>query len=149
MCYGFLTGDQEIRGSGKHTSPWLFKTNRCCLRTQYLIPLPAGQAYRSPPPCLHSLPCACVPAHQHKLLLPAPPCSAGLNQTLCSLVNGTWVPPSCAPTTEPACDTAGGAWSPRKMGSLEGGLDLLVVGLLQVRHSRAGQGRHACSGQIH
>jgi hypothetical protein len=61
---------------------------------------------------------------------------AVLNQTLCSVVNGTWVPASCTPTTEPACDTAGGGWSPRRMGSLEGGVDLLVVALLQVSEGR-------------
>jgi hypothetical protein len=49
----------------------------------------------------------------------------------CSTVNGTWAPAACSITQQPPCAAAGGAWKPRTMWSLEGGMDMLIVGLLQ------------------
>eukprot|EP00879_Flechtneria_rotunda_P010733 GHRR01011215.1.p1 GENE.GHRR01011215.1~~GHRR01011215.1.p1 ORF type:complete len:596 (+),score=197.04 GHRR01011215.1:814-2601(+) len=49
----------------------------------------------------------------------------------CALVSGVWSPPSCKISQQPVCAAAGGTWQPRNMWSLEGGLDMLIVGLLQ------------------
>lgn len=46
-------------------------------------------------------------------------------------VGGAWAPSDCALGTRPLCDAAGGAWDARTRFSLKGGLDLLIVGLLQ------------------
>ena len=52
---------------------------------------------------------------------------------MCTLAGGTWTPPACQITSQPLCSAAGGIWSPSHMWTLEGGLDLLIVGLLQAR----------------
>ena len=46
-------------------------------------------------------------------------------------MGGVWKGAACKVGAQPLCTAAGGAWTPRKMWSLEGGNDLLVVGLLQ------------------
>lgn len=46
-------------------------------------------------------------------------------------VGGVWRSAACKLGTQPLCASVGGTWAPRKMWSLEGGVDLLVVGLLQ------------------
>lgn len=51
--------------------------------------------------------------------------------TTCTNVGGAWVPSSCTLTAEPACAVGGGVWTAREPVSLEGGMDLLVVGLMQ------------------
>lgn len=67
--------------------------------------------------------------------VPAPflvlPCTAVMTSDMCSAVNGTWAPAACKVSQQPSCAAAGGSWSPRTMWSLEGGLDMLCVGLLQ------------------
>ena len=48
-------------------------------------------------------------------------------------MGGTWSPSTCQLLQQPVCTQSGGNWLPRKRSSLEGGMDLLTVGLLQVR----------------
>ncbi|WIA39872.1 hypothetical protein OEZ86_013316 [Tetradesmus obliquus] len=50
---------------------------------------------------------------------------------ICAAANGTWAPAACSVSQQPPCAAAGGAWAPRSMWSLEGGMDMLIVGLLQ------------------
>eukprot|EP00878_Enallax_costatus_P010689 GHUV01011165.1.p1 GENE.GHUV01011165.1~~GHUV01011165.1.p1 ORF type:complete len:509 (+),score=97.58 GHUV01011165.1:266-1792(+) len=57
--------------------------------------------------------------------------TAIITSTLCSAAAGTWTNSSCSVTLQPPCTAAGGSWSPRAMWSLENGMDLLIVGLLQ------------------
>jgi len=52
-------------------------------------------------------------------------------QQVCTSVGGRWAAAACKVGTAPLCAGAGGAWSPRRMWSLEGGVDMLIVGLLQ------------------
>lgn len=57
---------------------------------------------------------------------------AAINSSdICAAAAGTWTPPACAVSQSPPCAAAGGSWFPRNMWSLEGGMDMLVVGLLQ------------------
>ena len=46
-------------------------------------------------------------------------------------MGGQWHSAACKVGAQPLCASAGGTWTPRRMWSLEGGVDLLVVGLLQ------------------
>jgi hypothetical protein len=50
---------------------------------------------------------------------------------ICAAANGTWALAACTVSQQPPCGAAGGAWAPRTMWSLEGGMDMLIVGLLQ------------------
>ncbi|KAF6258847.1 hypothetical protein COO60DRAFT_1622110 [Scenedesmus sp. NREL 46B-D3] len=50
---------------------------------------------------------------------------------ICAAANGTWAPAACTVSQQPPCTAAGGAWQPRSMWSLAGGMDMLLVGLLQ------------------
>ena len=52
-------------------------------------------------------------------------------QQVCTSVGGQWHSAACKVGAQPLCASAGGTWTPRRMWSLEGGVDLLVVGLLQ------------------
>ena len=52
-------------------------------------------------------------------------------QQVCGSVGGQWHSAACKVGAEPLCASAGGTWAPRRMWSLEGGMDLLIVGLLQ------------------
>lgn len=60
--------------------------------------------------------------------------TAAINSSdVCAAAAGTWAPASCAISQAPACATVPGAsWAPRRMWGLSGGLDLALVGLLQV-----------------
>lgn len=100
-------------------------TRHACDATPTSVPLraflhtlmhvrPTPQPPKTPP----------LPLHLH----PAPAISA---PEVCTAAAGTWSPATCSITQQPACAAAGGAWSPRPRWTLEGGLDLLVVGLLQ------------------
>eukprot|EP00891_Asterochloris_glomerata_P000355 jgi/Astpho2/355/Aster-02232 len=53
------------------------------------------------------------------------------DQGVCTSVGGQWNTSACALSQQPACSRAGGDWVPRKMWSLEGGLDFFIVGILQ------------------
>lgn len=46
-------------------------------------------------------------------------------------MGGQWHSAVCKVGAQPLCVSAGGTWTPRRMWSLEGGVDLLIVGLLQ------------------
>lgn len=50
---------------------------------------------------------------------------------ICAAAAGTWSPSACKVSQSPPCAAAGGSWSPRGMWTLEGGIDMIVVGLLQ------------------
>jgi hypothetical protein len=50
-------------------------------------------------------------------------------------VGGQWNPAQCAVNSQEACQNSGGQWNAGRMWSLQGGVDLLIVGLLQVLHS--------------
>ena len=52
-------------------------------------------------------------------------------QQVCGSVGGQWHSAACKVGAQPLCTSAGGTWTPRRMWSLEGGVDLLLVGLLQ------------------
>lgn len=52
-------------------------------------------------------------------------------QQVCTSVGGRWAAAACKVGTAPLCAAAVGSWSPRRMWSLEGGVDMLIVGLLQ------------------
>jgi hypothetical protein len=83
----------------------------------------------STPPYI--LACPCAPQQTHPCPLPLHPAPAITAPEVCTAAAGTWSPATCSITQQPACAAAGGAWSPRPRWTLEGGLDLLVVGLLQ------------------
>ena len=53
------------------------------------------------------------------------------NQTLCTTVGGVYRLQQCDLLTEPVCAKSSGNWKPREMWSLAGGVDLLLVALLQ------------------
>ena len=53
------------------------------------------------------------------------------SQATCTSVGGVYSAATCQLLTQPVCDQAQGSWQPRKRDSLEGGMDLLYVGLLQ------------------
>jgi hypothetical protein len=53
------------------------------------------------------------------------------NQTLCTDVGGAYTPQQCKLLTQPVCTANSGNWKPREMWSLAGGVDLLIVALLQ------------------
>lgn len=55
------------------------------------------------------------------------------NQATCTSVGGVWSAATCQLLQQPVCDQAQGSWRPQKRDSLVGGLDLLYVGLMQVR----------------
>lgn len=62
------------------------------------------------------------------------------SQDVCTSVGGTWTASTCQLLQQQVCRQSGGDWRPRKRASLEGGMDLLVVALMQVsrpafRHS--------------
>ncbi|KAL3138479.1 hypothetical protein ABBQ32_006269 [Trebouxia sp. C0010 RCD-2024] len=63
----------------------------------------------------------------------APTCSYGTitSQDVCTSVGGTWMAATCQLLQQRVCTTSGGNWQPRKRASLEGGMDLLVVALMQ------------------
>ncbi|EIE27477.1 hypothetical protein COCSUDRAFT_64250 [Coccomyxa subellipsoidea C-169] len=50
---------------------------------------------------------------------------------LCTSVGGKWAAPECTVKSQLACGEHGGQWEPAKMWSLKGGVDLLIVALLQ------------------
>ena len=52
--------------------------------------------------------------------------------TTCTSVGGMYTQAMCSIKQQPACEAAGGVWHPRTMWSLRGGVDFLLVGLLQV-----------------
>jgi hypothetical protein len=57
---------------------------------------------------------------------------AAINSSdICAAAAGTWAAPGCAVSQSPPCAAAGGSWAPRNMWSLEGGMDMLLVGLMQ------------------
>ena len=53
------------------------------------------------------------------------------NQQLCTQAGGQWTSARCSVTSQPACTEHGGSWAPAPMWTLKGGVDLLIVGLLQ------------------
>lgn len=55
------------------------------------------------------------------------------NQATCTSVGGVWSAATCQLLQQPVCDQAQGNWRPQKRDSLVGGMDLLYVGLMQVR----------------
>lgn len=60
-------------------------------------------------------------------------CAAGIsNEQTCTQVGGGWTQPQCAVGSQSACTQHGGDWAPAPMWTLKGGVDLLIVGLLQV-----------------
>lgn len=54
---------------------------------------------------------------------------------LCTNVGGMWKQPECSVSSQLACGEHGGQWQPAKQWTLQGGVDLLIVGLLQVPHN--------------
>ena len=66
------------------------------------------------------------------LLMEAVVCAAIGSEPLCAQAGGLWTPLQCSVTSQPACTEHGGSWLPAPMWTLEGGVDLLIVGLLQV-----------------
>ena len=73
----------------------------------------------------------CVAPNSSALLTCAWPRAAIDTQQVCTSVGGVWRSAACKLGTQPLCASVGGTWAPRKMWSLEGGVDLLLVGLLQ------------------
>lgn len=51
---------------------------------------------------------------------------------LCTNVGGVWRQPQCSVKSQTACGGHGGQWQPAEQWSLKGGVDLLIVALLQV-----------------
>lgn len=72
-----------------------------------------------------------VLTHPKPVLLLLFSSTAITTSSTCSAASGTWTNSTCSVTIQPPCSAAGGSWSPRAMWSLEGGMDLLIVGLLQ------------------
>ena len=64
-------------------------------------------------------------------------CAAITEATLCTQVGGTWKQPKCSVSSQLACGQHGGQWAPAEQWTLAGGVDLLIVGLLQVQSSAA------------
>ena len=52
---------------------------------------------------------------------------------LCTNVGGMWKQPVCSVTSQPGCTQHGGQWKSAEQWTLKGGVDLLIVGLLQVK----------------
>lgn len=50
----------------------------------------------------------------------------------CTSLGGSWRQAQCAVKSQQACTDHGGQWTAGTMWSLQGGVDLLIVGLLQV-----------------
>ena len=61
----------------------------------------------------------------------SPACAAIASQQTCTQVGGVWTPPACDVQSQIYCREAGGVWDPAPMWTLKGGVDLLIVGLLQ------------------
>ncbi|KAL0034477.1 hypothetical protein WJX79_004596 [Trebouxia sp. C0005] len=63
----------------------------------------------------------------------APSCNYATisSQSVCTSVGGIYSASTCQLLQQPVCSRAGGEWLPQKRASLEGGMDLLSVGLLQ------------------
>ena len=51
---------------------------------------------------------------------------------LCTNVGGVWKQPKCSVSSQLECDQHGGQWRSAEQWTLKGGVDLLIVGLLQV-----------------
>ena len=64
-------------------------------------------------------------------------CAAIMDAALCTQVGGTWKQPECSVSSQLACGQHGGQWAPAEQWTLAGGVDLLIVGLLQVQSSAA------------
>ena len=52
---------------------------------------------------------------------------------LCTNVGGVWKQPKCSVASQLACTQHGGQWQSAEQWTLKGGVDLLIVGLLQVK----------------
>ncbi len=67
----------------------------------------------------------------------ADPCNmctpAITDPALCTNVGGIWKHPQCSVTSQLQCNQHGGQWRSEKQWTLKGGVDLLIVGLLQVK----------------
>ena len=75
---------------------------------------------------------ACVCSVQHAGNMTCLDVVAAIDsQATCTSVGGVYSAATCQLLTQPVCDQAQGGWQPRKRDSLEGGMDLLYVGLLQ------------------
>ena len=73
----------------------------------------------------------CMPDTSHQCLRSL--FYAAINsQSVCTSVGGVYSASTCQLLQQPVCSRAGGEWLPQKRASLEGGMDLLSVGLLQV-----------------
>jgi hypothetical protein len=84
----------------------------------------------SPIPPFSFFPLCSHPAVFCVLLTPF--CHAAITSSeVCAAAAGTWSKPACKVTQAPPCAAAGGSWSPRGMWTLEGGMDMLLVGLMQ------------------
>ena len=57
------------------------------------------------------------------------------DSALCKNVGGVWHQPECSVSSQLACTDHGGQWQAAEQWTLKGGVDLLIVGLLQVTHS--------------
>ena len=56
------------------------------------------------------------------------------DSALCKNVGGVWHQPECSVSSQLACTDHGGQWQAAEQWTLKGGVDLLIVGLLQVTH---------------
>ena len=57
------------------------------------------------------------------------------DSALCKNVGGVWRQPECSVSSQLACTDHGGQWQAAEQWTLKGGVDLLIVGLLQVTRS--------------